>query len=434
MQSWLRMWLTGMWPAFNSRNGMTNVMQNFVEVGLAALNPVKAAQMIAQMAGREGTLVTRAGRRYTNREVNRMSLRFGVIQDRGAFTEVIQDGVRKETFIGKLSDIGRVPGSKIENSARMMLFREKLRQGLDPAEAAARVNRVLFDYGELSQTEREIFRRAFLFPKWMRENVELQARAILTEPGRVLTTLKAGSRLEGSGPDPDMLPEYKRGDFKIGLDSRASDKKVFITGMDIPFANALEQVFGDTSQNFVAKNVNSLSPFITLALEVASGKDLFRGRNVREARQVESLGQWVETWPKPMRDYMEYRTFINSDTGEQEYTLNGTKAHIMLKASGIGRFVGTTDRFLKLVESNAGAAWVDALTGIDIDEFDMDAQTINKLRAREARAIKILQEKGVLKAGEFQFATPGSPESDIIKAARESKKKRKPAKGGIFNR
>ena len=422
----MRMLLTSAFPAFHNRNAMSNTARNFVELGLDAINPVSIARAALIWAGKDGTAITRGGRRYTYSEFRMMAKKFGTIPPSGAISEVVEDGLRRDTLTGKIQSIARVPGNLIETPARMQIFVKKVLDGMDPIEAASRVNRALVDYGELSEAERGIMRRLFLFPKWMRENVERSARELLTEPGRVVTTLKPAI-VGAAGPDADMLPEYKRGDFKVKMDSRNSDGKIFVTGIDLPFAAAIEQVFGDSGANFLKKNISSMNPFITLAGELASGRDLFTGRSIEEAKQVRVLGQMIKAMPKPTQDYLEFRETVGDD-GSPQYTMNGTKAHIIMKAFGISRFIGTPDAFNRVREEEGiNAALIDMMTGIDVAEFDLKEQDERMMRARVKRLEKELKRKGVVRTFERTFVPKGSPE-------REELDRRKETSGGFFGR
>lgn len=435
MQSKMRLLLTGPFIPFHARNGGSNVAQNFLEIGAASLDLKKGFETSLIIAGRDGTTLTRAGRAYTNNEMRQMADLYGVLAPVGSIAEVTSGGIRRKTITSTIGNIARLGGvgQKIENHSRMMLFREKIIQGLDPSEAAFRVNRVLVDYAELSDTERSFMRRIFLFPKWMRENVEFQARKMITEPGRVAHLTKLSTR-EQHGPDPDMLPEYRRGNFKITLGSKTSDKSVFVTGLDLPFANAIDFMFGTQTENFIAQKVNSLTPYLTVATELAMKRDLFRGRDLDEAATIKTLGQLVGTFPKPLQNWLDFREFADTRTGEQKYTMNGTKLHLFMKASGLGRFIGTNDKFEQLVKSPSGPAWLDFITAIDVNEFDIEKRDLQLLRARQDKLEKILKSRGVITSFTKTFVPKGTPLREAIDADKPPKRGRAGRQGGIFNR
>jgi len=111
---------------------------------------------------------------------------------------------------GKLLELNRTFGGAIENNSKMAHFLYKLRTGSTPEEAAASVKKFLFDYGDLSDWERNIFRRTIPFYTWVRKNVPLMWGEILRQPGRFGITPKTFDFVEDLSDDqvPMHTPDY----------------------------------------------------------------------------------------------------------------------------------------------------------------------------------------------------------------------------------
>ncbi len=423
--------VTGAWPAFVFRNHYNNIIQNFVDIGLAAFDPVKGLRAATLIAGKEGTLITKAGKRYTYSEIRQVARTMGVIPDDTNVLELTGDGRSLLDLISpKISEKARVPNNLIEHQARMVNFMSHMERGLDPVEAAARVNKVLFDYGDLSKFEREGLRRLFPFYTWVSKNVRLQAEQILTEPGRVSATLKAQAPNVGdTGPDRDMLPAYLQGDFMVKMHKGKDGKQVFLTGIDIPFGAAIDQIFGTPTRNALLQNLNSINPFMAGVIEHATGRDLFTGKSLEERQQIKAMGPVLDTMPKPIRDWLEFQKFVDKDTGEAKYDINGTKASLLFKGFFLSRFFGSAESFARtLNDDGLGSALLDFSTGAEFREFDLSERERAHVNARIRRLEGALKKRGVVREFKRVFA----PEGGELKSKLPQKRKKR--KGGFLSR
>lgn len=424
--------VTGAWPAFINRNGYNNVAQNFVDIGIAAFDPVRALDAARVIGGAEGTLLTIGNHRYTFAEVRALAQRFGIVAKRTGVLELTGDGFRFDSALSKAADKIRVPNDLVEKEARMVSFIEHLRRGLDPAEAAARVNRVLFDYGELSATERGLLRRIFPFYTWVNKNVRLQAEQILREPGRLLTTQKPTiAALSEQGPERDVLPEYLRGDYQIKV-SEPGKGDVRLTGIDLPFGAAIEQVFGSKTRNALLTNLNAINPFLSATIEKALGRDLYTGRPLEERQSVRAMGPVLKAMPKEVQDWLEFNTFTDEATGEERYDISGTKAHLLFKGFFLSRFFSTSESFARiLADEGFGSALLDVTTGMEFREFDMTEMQRRHLQERRRRLERELKRKG--KVREFKrIYLPAN--SELRQQIPQRRRGRQETQGGFFGR
>ena len=424
--------VTGAWPAFVNRNGYNNVIQNFVDIGLAAFDPIRHGQAVRLLAGADGTLHTIGDNQYAFAEIRALARRFGIVSKRTGVLELTGEGFRFDSMISKVASGVRVPNDLVEKEARMLSFVEHLRRGLDPVEAAARVNRVLFDYGELSATERSVLRRMFPFYTWMNKNVRLQAQQLMSEPGRLFATQKpAIAALSERGPERDVLPEYLRGDYQIKL-SEPGKGNVRLTGIDLPFGAAIEQVWGSKTRNALLTNLNAINPFMAATIEKALGRDLYTGRELTARQSVRAMGPVIKTLPKETQDWLEFQAYTDESTGEERYDISGTKAHLLFKGFFLSRFFSTAESFTKiLADEGFASALLDVTTGMEFREFDMTETQRRHLQERRRRLEGELKRKGKVR----EFKRVYLPANSELRAKIPQKRRgRRQKQGGFFGR
>lgn len=428
-----KMGVTSVWPAFHIRNSYSNVAQNFVDMGVSALDPVRAGRIVDLMLGRDGTLATKLGR-YTYDEIRVLARRHGLLISANDLLEKVVHGQRRNTIADRIvgnpfARAGQATGEAIENHARLLNFVTWLERGMDPVEAAARTNRVLFDYGQLSPVERDIFRRLFPFWIWTKKNIALQARMLAQEPGRVAAAIKpvAGS-FRDRGPDREMLPEYLAGDFRVKALDMLGNAQV-LTGIDLPFGGAVQQIFGREAGGFdqvLRTNLSSLNPLLTSIVELGMNKNFFTGRDLTERENLKFWGQAVDKLPRPVQEWLDFRREVGPD-GQTRYTTNGLKAYLLMKSWALSRAY-TTFRTLPLGDQDADwASWLtDFLTGADIREFDLAEQEERALRNMLRRQDEMLLRKGVKRS----FTRAFLPKESELRP--EWEQRREAPEGGFF--
>lgn len=129
------------------------------------------------------------------------------------------EGKVKAVRVGKAARAGRGVKRTLDNREdlmRMSTFISGLKEGLSDREAAAKVARQLFDYGDLSAVERRGARRLMPFYTWSARNIPLQGKSIVQRPGKYANFEKARVEIaKAQGIDLDKwqdenLKEYQR--------------------------------------------------------------------------------------------------------------------------------------------------------------------------------------------------------------------------------
>lgn len=104
---------------------------------------------------------------------------------------------------------GTYIGRRIEDNSRLTLFIDQMRKHGDPDIAAQEVKKALFDYSELTPTERAI-KKVVPFYTYMRKNTPLQLQTLLTNPGKISNLGHFQDNMQKGAPEIDgkPLPQY----------------------------------------------------------------------------------------------------------------------------------------------------------------------------------------------------------------------------------
>lgn len=113
-----------------------------------------------------------------------------------------------------------------ESIPRLLTFREALKRGIHPRDAAAWVQKHHFDYSDLTETERVFLRRAIPFYTFAARNTPLQVASLVKQPGRYATVQKARDQLAGA--------EGLGRDWASGLPRYAQDQVPFAVPLHLP--------------------------------------------------------------------------------------------------------------------------------------------------------------------------------------------------------
>jgi len=174
---------------------------------------------------------------------------------------------------------GRKMGTAIENNARLALFVDQLKKGIDPEQAATHVKKFLFDYHELTPFEKNVMKRLIPFYTWMRKNIPLQLEQLAKQPHRYAAVAKGISEIEGSIEkdaylDKVMLPKWMQDLNVVQLPGSIRGREVFLNP-NLPFQDLNR--LGEWRDLF-----SSLAPPIKVAIEEATNKDIYFDRPIEE--------------------------------------------------------------------------------------------------------------------------------------------------------
>lgn len=284
-------------PGFHIRNAIGNLW-NMMLAGVR--DPSSMFIAYAMQRGKFAGLKPIAG--LQPEEVWRLFQEFG--GQRTGWAGSAEDIVKRATSpsknifspSGPVARIGSKVGGAIEDNAKLALFIDGLQKGMDPKSAMWRSKKFLFDYSDLSWTEKNVFKRFAPFFAWTRKNVPLQIEQLITNPGKAGIL---GHAREAADKDFDELDRPAVADWmqkSLGIPFKKNDDgsiSYALMGGLIPTA--------DLARIDSKQLVSMLSPLVKVPLEQMFNEDWFRDRPIsRFPGPIPGAGEMVEFMGIPM--------------------------------------------------------------------------------------------------------------------------------------
>ena len=436
--------VTSIFPAFQIGNAYSNPMLAWLHSGLSALNPLRHLEATEILTGKTGVFHTRTGITYSYDEVRKFLEEENLL---GAFRHRIElMGETKRQLREPIPQIwqdphrtlgqkvfasgakvepyywGRLVGSAFEDEARSATFLAHLKRGASPARAAAEAKTALFDYENLSFVEREVFRRLFMFYTFPRKNIELQARALFTEPGRQ-TLLTKIFQVPGSEDEGKELARYYPVWLHDGmiLPTGLKDPQgnpIVISGLRLPvedfnkiFAPAPsgEGVEGQVRRTIQKTFLSQLHPVMRGVLESTLKRNLFTGSDLSQKQRVydivEKAPEWLQKWLEAEPHY--------TLTGQKTYRANPVKVQAFLFWT-FNRFYTTSGQLFNPDETEI-SRFVHLLAGPRIEAVPIREQAL---------------ERGAIRAGERARQSQQQETQAIRQLLHEPRPVRRPGVAG----
>lgn len=178
--------------------------------------------------------------------------------------------------------LGRGYNRAIDETSKIAMFENKLRQGFSPFEAMNETQKYLFDYSDLSLAEKKFLRPLFLFYTWNRKNMPLALSTLMTKPRLVQAYRHVTQQTTG---DERPIPDWLRGGFAFQL-----DKDTFISRLGLPIDDLILNLNVADADPFISSQLkrlgqrfaSNLSPVFKLATESITGEQSFTGRPLKD--------------------------------------------------------------------------------------------------------------------------------------------------------
>lgn len=296
-----RIWkntLLPIWPAYHARNMVSDLvlMTGFGadEYGVGIPNAIKSiGEVTAGLVG-HGNDVDIGGQIMKWDEFKQLLDHYGMIDytigrdlDEGISRTygLPRDlsGIQKFEEAVQMAGVGNLrpidwairQGQLRQNAMNSGYFLALLRDGHSPEIAALEVKKRLFDFQDLTDTERQILRRVFPFYAWLRHNLPYQIHAAIRRPAIVGNIQKTREAMSGGeGPAGDVpLPEFLSGgmpmQFNVGMDMDP-DKPNFVRLQGL-------LPMGDLAlmDNPTELLVNQMTPWLKAPYEVGANYSTF---------------------------------------------------------------------------------------------------------------------------------------------------------------
>ena len=196
-----------------------------------------------------------------------------------------------------LQDMINEAWTSIDNMNRVAVYVEAIKRGSSRQEAADLARLAAFDYGHLTDFERERMRHIVLFYGFMRQNIRLWWWTMLNHPDRVLGQLRMAGGLQRAWveEEPDItVPDYLDGRFMLWFRNASIDaygQGVATIAPPIPAAdviNLFSELAGMASmeQPSWQDAIGRLDPKLQVPIALATGLDPRTNRDLLDQAKV----------------------------------------------------------------------------------------------------------------------------------------------------
>lgn len=271
-------------PAFHTRNAVSNHWQLFlagVDNPLAHVRGYRielAIRKATKLGVDPVTFVKPEYKSYVKEFLENQGLRSS-----GAFTLDIDKGLSTKLINNPLGDLAGSAGETLENSSKLSLYLDKRLKGFNPEAAGREVRKYLFDYGDLTDFEKNFFKRVFPFYTWTRKNLPLQVAMLMQKPARISSIAKAKESIESSRDgkplDEKYMPEWLREAYPIYFGDDANGLQRFIKLEGFLPTIDLNKLDPGRLKEVPFEN---LSPLIKTPMELISNYDFYFEKQISE--------------------------------------------------------------------------------------------------------------------------------------------------------
>lgn len=223
----------------------------------------------------------------------------------------------------------RVVGRQMQNREDLMrgaTYIAARQEGATAREAAAKVARQHFDYGDLSPLERNFMRRLLPFYTFTSRNVPLQAKTLLTKPGKAANFQKAREEIaKNQGIDlhewEKGLKEYQLRALPVPVKVGDHTFAVSIGGLPIADLNEIPMPGSKTwgpgaLDEWASKFASMLNPVVRTPTELFANYNFFFRGPIKDSKHpLVAAPSYVAHFPAAMRkklgivsDYVDRQT------------------------------------------------------------------------------------------------------------------------------
>ena len=176
-------------------------------------------------------------------------------------------------------------GSFVENNARIAHYLSMKAKGMSPEKAAESVKKYLFDYGDLTNFEQNVLKRAAPFYTWTSKNLPLQLEGLITQPAKYALPHKIVSLIE-SGievPNEKYMSEYITENIPVRIrKNKEGNTEYFLLGNWLPYASAI-----DILSHPIDTIIQMATPFGKTPIELWANKSSFWKNTLGEYQDIE---------------------------------------------------------------------------------------------------------------------------------------------------
>jgi hypothetical protein len=329
---------------FHARNAEGNIFNNFL-AGVKNPRDYAQAAKIQAMAHKGGVEALS----LADRKIFELAKKHGVIEEGFLATDLGTGAGAKLTRVAKgqkLKNVGRAVnlgstenalmrsgrsvGSAVETNARLAHFISKLKTLGSADEAARSVKKYLFDYGDLTATERSL-KRAIPFWTFMRKNAPLQGASFARQPGKFTAVAHAYQELTAAGGGTANVEKFRQ----YAVDQGGVPVKIgndwYLLGAQLPGTAPVEDLAPGWKSVFSMLGGPVVSP-LKAGAEAITQKSLFTGNRLNNTGLEQTLNavfplfgklQRSPQWKYYKNDPQKLARLIREVTGLNAVKLDG---------------------------------------------------------------------------------------------------------------
>ncbi len=290
-------------------------------------------------------------------------------------------------ILGAWVELGERSAQYFEETFRTNGFLHLLKKGVDPTEAAARINKAFVSYDKNSTIERGL-REVIPFVRFSLGATQWPRQFLDRPMGSGMSTLR-GAFMSGKGmlEDEGVVPERFQDTGNVPLPWRDAEGNLeFLQGLGLPHEAALQVLGTPFRLDEARKNVlGALQPAIRLPLSAAVNRNFFFGGEFGEYRKapetLKIIDDMIPNWFP-----IELTKKVTYSDGTVHREIDGVWNEI-LSSSPLSRMTRTVDKLVKR-DQGAWRALVTAVTGVRVMTVDQEKELRWKLeeylRAKKA--------------------------------------------------
>ena len=310
--------------------------------------------------------------------------------------------------------LGRAVGSASEDFAKLTMYLNELEETGSHALAALKVKKYLLDYSDLSPFERKTLKRVFPFYKFARGTMPLLVETMIQKPGKFAEMAHVQRAFQNGGEpvNQTIVPFYAQKTM-YGLEKGENGAVIIYSGSGLPIED-LSELIEDPWHNVLSR----LDPMIKLGIQAATGKDLFRGKDLSEVAPSA-----FRHLPDPVKEFLSFRP-VKDKSGRLLYY---RASPMLLNWVRNGPFTNAAARFLNTVEKfdtprlqgTQPDPLFKVLTGINRFELDFTSQKIHETLNLARFYMEFLDGK-VAEGKVGKFGSQYSIRRDFVRNQRET--------------
>jgi len=398
--------VTGVWPAFHTRNFIGGSYNNWL-AGVKMTDNTLAWRILN---GSDELIKTDIGTKISGKQILDLSERYGVRGQPGMMDvyrqveETIEEiGARNVKKLGiKASNAPRWIMEQVEDRLRLPLFVNRLKKGYSPAEAAKDVFKFHFDYlpeTGLTQFERLYMRRIMPFYVWARHNVPLQIEQMMKQPGKYANLEKLRQSMFGPEEKVEFgfLPDWMKEMFVAPLPWKDDAGRTLWMQLDLPLDDIK---YLPISSSGIREIASTLTPFLKFPIERYMNRNMYFGGNMwnedlpREM-QTRKVTESLKILPNPIKKFLnlrevKYRDWRYPDEKRfiTRYEMDSRKLHIIM--TFLGRYYSTLKG---VAEEDIPAEWKASryVGGIPVRIFDIEEERERREAEQERQATEMMK-------------------------------------------